>query len=186
MHEVLDLQPDTPSRSGAIRQPNSSPAATDGSSIPAIICPCMAEVARNDECRLESIAEQHPANQIVEATGRRMGDNAAHYVTLGDECFVLTPQGKVDPVNRDGVVYKFHVTDFKNNRGKQLVSVFVTGSVETSPQRTDAACISAIRRAFDNGTLSFDQPSGEHNYKEIQLSASDLENQVTRSDAEIR
>jgi pyrimidine deaminase RibD-like protein len=119
-----------------------------------------------------------------------MSGNPAHYVTLGGECFELSPQGKADPVTRDGLVYKFHVTDLKKNRGMRLVSVFAAGSLEITvsdyEQRIEIACINAIRRAFDNGTLSFDQPSDERYYKEIQLSASDLENKVTRTDAEIR
>lgn len=116
-----------------------------------------------------------------------MSGNPAYYVTLGGECFEVSPQGKVDPVNRDGMLYKFHLTDLKMRRGKRLVSVFATGSVETTLQgRIETACINAIRRAFDNGTLSFDQPSDERHYKEIQLSASDLENQGTRTDAEVR
>ena len=119
-----------------------------------------------------------------------MSGNPAHYVTLGGECFEISPQGKVDPVTRDGLVYKFHVPDLKKNRGMRLVSVFAAGSLEITvsnyEQRIEIACINAIRRAFDNETLSFDQPSDERYYKEIQLSASDLVNKVTRTDAEIR
>src|SRR5215469_13552924 len=119
-----------------------------------------------------------------------MSDNSAYYVTLGGDCFEISPQGKVDPVNRDGLLYKFHLTDKKKNRGKRLVSVFATGSMETAvpdyQRRIQTACINAIRRAFDNGTLSFDQSSDEHHYKEIRLSASDLENQEARTDADIR
>ena len=39
-----------------------------------------------------------------------MSDNAAYYVTLGGDCFEVSPQGKVDPVTRDGLLYKFHAT----------------------------------------------------------------------------
>jgi pyrimidine deaminase RibD-like protein len=116
-----------------------------------------------------------------------MNDNSAYYVTLRGECFQIVLQGKVDPVNRDGLLYKFHLTDLKKSRGKRLVAVFATGSVETVSQgRIEAACINAIRRAFDTGTLSFDHPPDERYYKEIPLSASDFENQETRTDAEIR
>jgi len=119
-----------------------------------------------------------------------MSDNAAYYVTLGGDCFEVSPQGKVDPVTRDGLLYKFHVTDLKKNRRMRLVSVFAAGSLQITvsdyEQRIEVACINAIRRAFDNETVSFDQPSDERYYKEIQLSVSDFENQVTRTDAEIR
>jgi pyrimidine deaminase RibD-like protein len=119
-----------------------------------------------------------------------MSDNGAYYVTLGGECFEVSPQGKVDPVNRLGLLHKFHLTDLKKKRGMRLVSVFAAGSLEITvsdyEQRIEVACINAIRRAFDNETVSFDKPSDERYYKEIQLSASDLENQATRTDAEIR
>ena len=115
-----------------------------------------------------------------------MSDNAAYYVTLGGECFEVSPQGKVDPVNRLGLLHKFHLTDLKKKRGMRLVSVFAIGSVETASQgRVEAACINAIRRGFDDGKLGFDDPSDERYYKEIPLSQSDLKNDVTRTDAEI-
>lgn len=116
-----------------------------------------------------------------------MSNNAAYYVTLGGECFEVSPQDKVDPVNRLGLLYKFHLTDLKKKRGMRLVSVFATGSVETALQgRVETAFINAIRRGFDDGTLTFDDPSDERYYKEIPLSPSDLKNNVTRTDAEIR
>lgn len=111
-------------------------------------------------------------------------------VTLGGECLEISLQGRVDPVTRDGLLYKFHISDLKKNHPMRLVSVFAAGSLEITvsnyKQRIEIACINTIRRAFDNGKLSFDQPSDGRHYEEIQLSASDLENQVTRSDAEIR
>jgi len=91
-----------------------------------------------------------------------MNHNSAYHVTRGGECLEIAPQSTVDPVNRDGVLYKFHVTDLRKNRGKRLVSVFATGSVETPvpdhQRRIQTACINTIRSAFDEGTLSFDQP----------------------------
>jgi hypothetical protein len=94
-----------------------------------------------------------------------MSDNPAYYVTLGGECFEVSAHGKIDPVSRDGLLYKFHLTDLKKTRRKRLVSVFATGSVETALHGPiETACINAIRRAFDKGTLSFDQPSDKHNY----------------------
>jgi len=46
-----------------------------------------------------------------------MSDNAAYYVTLGGECFEVLPQGKVDPVDRLGLLHKFHLIDLKKKRG---------------------------------------------------------------------
>ena len=109
---------------------------------------------------------------------------------MGGECFEAAPRGELDPVDRDGLLYKFHLTDMAKSRGKRLVSVFAAGSLELAlpdyEQRIQTTCLNAIRRAFDRGGLSFDEPSDEHHYKEIQLSASDLEKQGTRTDVEVR
>ena len=124
----------------------------------------------------------------MSVTVRKKGSRKEKEFTLvGESRFEVTPQGKVDPVDRLGMPYKFHLTDLKRNRGMRLVSVFAFGSVETaSHHNIETACINAIRRAFDNGTLNFDQPSDERHYKEIRLSASDSENQGSRQDAEVR
>lgn len=119
-----------------------------------------------------------------------MNDNSTHYVTLGGECFEASPRGELDPVDRDGLLYKFHVADMAKSRGKRLVSVFAAGSFElTLPdyeRRIQTVCLNTIRRAFDSRGFSFDQPDDEHNYRELQLSTSDFEKQRTRTDAEIR
>src|SRR6266852_2194196 len=119
-----------------------------------------------------------------------MNDNSTRYVTLGGECFEASPRGELDPVDRDGLLYKFRLTDMAKSRGKRLVSVFAAGSVELAlpdyKRRIQTICLNAIRRGFDSGSLSFDDPSDEHHYKEIQLSASDLEKQRTQTDAEVR
>jgi hypothetical protein len=59
-----------------------------------------------------------------------MNDNSTRSVTLGGECFESSPWGELDPVDRDGMLYKFHLTDMANSRGKRLVSVFAAGSLE--------------------------------------------------------
>ena len=119
-----------------------------------------------------------------------MNDNSIHYVTLGGECFEASTRGELDPVDRDGLLYEFHLADMAKSRGKRLVSVFAAGSLElTLPdykRRIQSVCLNTIRRAFDSSGFSFDQPDDEHNYRELQLSASDFEKQRTRTDAEIR
>ena len=119
-----------------------------------------------------------------------MTQKPTNYVTLGGDCLEISPQGRLDPVNRDGLLYRFHITDLKKEHPMRLVSVFAAGSLEITvsnyEQHIEIACINTIRRAFDNGKLSFDHSSDGRYYEEIQLSASDLENQMTRSDADIR
>jgi pyrimidine deaminase RibD-like protein len=116
--------------------------------------------------------------------------DAECFVTLGGECLEASLRGELDPVNRDGLLYKFHLTDMQKNRGKRLVSVFAPGSVELAlpdhKQRIQTIILNVIRRSFDNGDMSFDQPFDEHHYKEISLSTSDLEKQPIRSDTEIQ
>jgi pyrimidine deaminase RibD-like protein len=119
-----------------------------------------------------------------------MNDNSTHHVTIGGECFEASPRGELGPVVRDGLVYKFQLADMAKSRGKRLASVFAAGSLElTLPdykQRIQTVSLNTIRRAFDSGSFSFDQPDDAHNYKELQLSASDFERQRTQTDAEIR
>jgi pyrimidine deaminase RibD-like protein len=119
-----------------------------------------------------------------------MNHNSTHYVTLGGECFEASLRGELDPVDRDGLLYKFHLADMAKSRGNRLVSVFAAGSLELAlpdyKRRIQTVCLNVIRRAFDSSGFGFDQPSDEYNYKEIQLSASDFEKQRTRTDAEIR
>src|SRR5258708_18131740 len=97
------------------------------------------------------------------------------FVTIGGECFQLAPQGNREAFNRDGQLYKFHVTDCKKDRGKRLVSVFVVFSnseQSDAQEHVDIACLNTIRRAFDCGELSFDAPYEQSTYKELRLDRS--------------
>jgi hypothetical protein len=111
------------------------------------------------------------------------------FVTIGGECFQLEAKGEMEPQNRDGIVYKFHVTDLAKNRGKRLVSVFSYGPNTELPdykERVAVVCLNTIRRAFDSTTLNFDAPYDEGKYKELPLDASSFQPQPPATDIQIQ
>jgi len=65
-----------------------------------------------------------------------MTQKPTNYVTLGGDCLEISPQGIVDPVTRDGLLFKFHTTDLKKNHPMRLVSVFAAASLEITVSAT--------------------------------------------------
>src|SRR5690349_24662858 len=108
-----------------------------------------------------------------------MTNEAQKFVSLGGECFRLEFKGEMKDDRRDGIVYKFRVTDLsKRNRGSRLVSVFSFGPYAELPnyaERIEIVRLNRIRRAFDSGELDFDAPHDEQHYKELALETSDFE-----------
>lgn len=119
-----------------------------------------------------------------------MSGSPERFVTLHGECIEAELQSVDEYQERDGLLHKFYLTDMVSKRGKRLVSVFVNGTLAVScanyRPRVEIVRINAIRRAFDEGTLSFDAPFDEHHYKELSLSPQDFQAQQTRTDGEIR
>jgi pyrimidine deaminase RibD-like protein len=119
-----------------------------------------------------------------------MSGGPERFVTLHGECFEAELRSVDEYQERDGLLHKFYLTDMVSKRGKRLVSVFVSGTLAVIcanyRSRVEIVRINAIRRAFDEGTLSFDAAFDEHHYKELSLSPQDFQAQQTRTDAEIR
>jgi pyrimidine deaminase RibD-like protein len=115
---------------------------------------------------------------------------AVRLVTVGGECFGVAARSVLDLRERDGLLYKFHLTDMFSDRGIRRVSVFAAGTLEivlpNYKSRVGTACVNAIRRAFDAGILRFDAPFDEQHYTQLQLSELDFENQRARTEPEIR
>jgi hypothetical protein len=119
-----------------------------------------------------------------------MNGESFRLVTLCGECFEAAPRGVLEYVERDGVLYKYRLTDMVGNRGKRLVSLFASGTlgvvVARQKPRIPVVCFNSIRRAFDNGSLSFDAPLDEDHYTELPLLESDFQTQRAQTDPEIR
>jgi hypothetical protein len=103
-------------------------------------------------------------------------------VTLGGECFQLEFQRTSVDIYRDGVFYLYHITDLKADRGKRLVSLVTP----TDHPGLENARINAIRRAFDSGAFSFEDPYDPITYRELPFSTEDANPKVRANDAEIR
>src|SRR2546426_2439160 len=110
---------------------------------------------------------------------------ATRLVTLSGECFeaLFEREESAQPM-RIGSYHLFRLTDIREGRGERLVSVFgpkqIKGEIEI-------ARINAIRRAFDSGKLSFDEPYDEYKYNDgVELKDSDFGKQRQVSDSEIR
>ena len=103
-------------------------------------------------------------------------------MTLGGECFQLELQRTSADIRRDGVFYLYHITDLKSDRGKRLVSLVAP----TDHPGLDNARINAIRRAFDSGAFSFEDPHDLINYRELPFAAEEVDPKTSASDAEIR
>jgi len=119
-----------------------------------------------------------------------MSSGLIRLVTVGGECFEAEPRSIDEYHERDGLLHKFYLTDLVSKRGKRLVSVFVNGTLAaTCPNygpHVEIVRLNAIRRAFDQGALSFEAPFDERYYRELSLSSQDFRTQQARTDTEIR
>jgi len=119
-----------------------------------------------------------------------MSGGPIRLVTLGGECFETELRSVDEYQERDGIVHKFYLADVVSKRGQRLVSVFVNGTLVAScadyGSRVEMVRFNAIRRAFDEGALSFDAPFDECHYTELSLSPQDFQTQQARTDDEIR
>jgi hypothetical protein len=115
--------------------------------------------------------------------------NALAYITRNGECFEATLESTDRWPNRDGIFYLFRLKDLVKNRGTRLVSLGRFGPKDLlDPQydsRIEAVRFNALRRAFDQGELSFDNLD-ERGCKELRLSYSDFQPQAASSDPEVR
>src|SRR5271167_4302935 len=100
--------------------------------------------------------------QFSESMELEMSGGAIRLVTLGSECFEAELRSADEYQERDGLLHKFYLTDMVSKRGKRLVSVFANGTLAAScanfRSRVEIVRINSIRRAFDDGSLSFDAP----------------------------
>src|ERR1700688_1595779 len=112
------------------------------------------------------------------------------FVTLAGECFEAEFQGEERDGRRIGTVHLFRLRDVRNERGERLVSVFRSEQIKLlNPNytaRVEFVRINVIRRAFDSGKLSFDEPYDEHTYKPLDMKDSDFQQQPLVGDPEIR
>lgn len=119
-----------------------------------------------------------------------MNGSPVRLVTLSGECFEAEPRSVDEYQERDGRLHKFYLTDMVGERGKRLVSVFVSGTLVATcvnyESRAETVRLNAIRRALDQAALSFDAPFDGHHYRELSLSPQDFQTQHARTDAEIR
>jgi len=93
-----------------------------------------------------------------------MSGGLVRLATLNGECFEAELRSVDEYQERDGRLHKFYVTDMVSERGKRLVSVFVSGTLVTTganyESRAEIVRLNAIRRAFDQAALSFDVAGG--------------------------
>jgi pyrimidine deaminase RibD-like protein len=119
-----------------------------------------------------------------------MSGRPEKFVTMCGECFEAELRSVDEYQGRDGLLHKFYLTDLVSQRSKRLVSVFVSGTLVATcadyKSRAEIVRLSAIRRAFDEGALSFDGPFDERYYTELSLSPEDFKTQQARTDGEIR
>jgi hypothetical protein len=119
-----------------------------------------------------------------------MNSDSVKLVTKRGESFDAAFQRKQVAHDRDGVLYLFHLTDCKNNRGKRLVSLFRSGPAKLGIQDYDARVetvrLNALRRAFDSAALTFDGAYEEDRYKEVRLDTSDFNIQPPATQEQIK
>lgn len=112
------------------------------------------------------------------------------FVTLGGECFDVEFRGEERDGQRAGTQHLFRLRDVRKARGDRLVSLFRSDQIKllnpNYAHRVGVARINIIRRAFDSGNLSFDQPFEEDTYKPLVMKDSDFSQQPLASDAEVR
>ena len=132
----------------------------------------------------------HPPTSFLnfENTIRGMDVNK-RFVTLGGECFEAEFHGE-ERFRLTGNVHRFRLHDVRGGRGERLVSLFRSDQIKLlNPNysaRVEFARINIIRRAFDSGKLSFDEPYDQHEYKPLEMNDSDFSQQPLASDPEIR
>jgi diguanylate cyclase (GGDEF)-like protein len=112
-------------------------------------------------------------------------------VTIGGECFEAEFRRKEVPADRDGVYYLFRLKDLtQKKRGELLISLFRFGPdkllIPDYESRIEAIRLNFIRRAFDAGTISFDQPNKPHEYQTLSLKSEAFEARPPVSEKEIR
>jgi hypothetical protein len=90
-------------------------------------------------------------------------EQKTHLVTLGGECFEVEFRDTQINPHRDGVFYLFYITDLKSERGRRLISLVVP----SDHPGLDNARLNSIRRAFDSGAFSFDDPYDDINFREV-------------------
>jgi hypothetical protein len=112
------------------------------------------------------------------------------FVTLGGECFDVEFRGEERDGQRAGTQHLFRLHDVRKGRGDRLVSLFRSDQIKllnpNYAHRVGFARINIIRRAFDSGNLSFDQPFEEDTYRPLLMKDSDFLQQPLASDAEVR
>ena len=115
-------------------------------------------------------------------------ENPKRLVTLRGECFDSKFEGEERDGHRLGNVHLFRLHDVRDGRPDMLVSVFRSeqSKLLTKFARVDIARVNVIRRAFDAGKLSFDEPFDEHMYQGLDLKESDFHPQPPVGDPEIR
>ena len=113
-------------------------------------------------------------------------------VTLGGECFEVVFEREESAWPRQaGFYHLFRLNDVRSGRGERLVSLFASEQIKLLNSlysaHIETARINCVRRGFDSGRLSFDEPYDEHLYKTgLEIKDSDLNPQPLVSDPEIR
>jgi hypothetical protein len=112
------------------------------------------------------------------------------FVTKKGECFELELKSSAPALGTDRRAHVFEITDLVNKRGTCRVALSLSCEdqvdLETSQRVPDAVLINFIRRAFDNGDLSFDTTAAPPAFKEMIVRATDLDKQAPCADPEIR
>src|ERR1035438_6645293 len=117
-----------------------------------------------------------------------INNHSVKLVTAIGDCFEVAFQRAMEVP--PSVLYHFHVTDLAKKRGLRLVSVLAGWTLQVEvlgyESRIETVSLNAIRRAFESGVLSFDSPPDERNYRQISLEGKDFQNQLPKSDADVR
>lgn len=138
----------------------------------------------------QSVAASGVQKEAVPARHVVSRPNAKILVTISGECFETEFLGSGDSGGRDGVLYRFRLKDLRKDRGERLLSLFRTGTERVSMENYDARIEfvrwNVLRRAFDSGVLSFDNPVDEDRYHELRLRVSDFQPQKRADDETVR
>jgi GGDEF domain-containing protein len=118
-------------------------------------------------------------------------DSVQRFVTLSGECFEAEFEREQTALPiRFGNYHLFKLHDVRSRRGDRLVSIFGTEQLQLLNPDYDTgielARINVIRRAFDSGKLSFNEPYNEHEYKGLDITDSDFNPHPLVSDQGIR
>ena len=112
------------------------------------------------------------------------------FVTLAGECFEADFEREERHGQRAGSLHLFRLRDVRSGRGERLVTLFRSDQIKLlNPNytaRVEFVRINIIRRAFDSGKLSFDEPYDEHISKPLEMNDSDFNQQPLANDPEIR